>query len=79
MLEQALRRYWHPVAVSADVTAEPRQVRLLGEPIVLYRDAAGPVALADRCVHRGAALSGGCIRDGRLMCPYHGWQYDRSG
>ena len=79
MLDQALRHYWHPVAVSTDVTTEPQQVRLLGEPIVLYRDDEGPVALVDRCVHRGAALSRGCIRDGELMCPYHGWQYDRSG
>ena len=79
MLNEALRHYWHPVALSSEVTAEPQQVRLLGEPIVLYRDADGPVALADRCVHRGVALSGGCIRDGQLMCPYHGWQYDRTG
>ena len=78
-LDQALRNYWHPVAVSEEVTAEPLQVRLLGEAIVLYRDPEGLVALRDKCVHRGVALSGGCIRDGRLMCPYHGWQYDRSG
>ncbi len=79
MLDQALRSYWHPVAVAMDVTGEPQQVRLLGENIVLYRDADGLVALRDKCVHRGVALSGGCIRDGLLMCPYHGWQYDRSG
>ena len=79
MLEQALRHYWHPVAVSTDVTSEPQQVRLLGEAIVVYRDGEGVVALRDKCVHRGVALSGGCIRDGQLMCPYHGWQYDRTG
>ena len=79
MLDEALRHYWHPVATASEVTAEPQQVRLLGENIVLYRDAEGLVALADRCVHRGAALSRGCIRDGRLMCPYHGWEYDRDG
>ena len=78
-LDQALRHYWHPVAVSEEVTAEPRQVRLLGENIVVYRDAEGLVALRDKCVHRGVALSGGCIRDGLLMCPYHGWHYDRTG
>ena len=78
-LDHALRHYWHPVAVSEEVTAEPRQVRLLGENIVVYRDAEGLVALRDKCVHRGVALSGGCIRDGLLMCPYHGWQYDRTG
>ncbi len=79
MLDQALRHYWHPVAVSTEVTTEPQQVRLLGEAIVLYRDDEGLIALRDKCVHRGVALSGGCIRDGRLMCPYHGWQYDRTG
>ena len=79
MLDQALRHYWHPVAVSEEVATEPQQVRLLGENIVLYRDDEGPVALADKCVHRGATLSAGCIRDGQLMCPYHGWQYDRTG
>ena len=79
MLDEALRHYWHPVAVASDVTAEPQQVRLLGENIVLYRDGEGLVALRDKCVHRGATLSAGCIRDGRLMCPYHGWEYDRTG
>ncbi|MCY3926603.1 MAG: aromatic ring-hydroxylating dioxygenase subunit alpha [bacterium] len=79
MLDEALRHYWHPVAVASEVTAEPQQVRLLGEDIVLYRDAEGLVALRDKCVHRGAALSRGCIKDGQLMCPYHGWEYDRSG
>ncbi len=79
MLEQALRHYWHPVAVSDEITQQPQQVRLLGEKIVVYRDDRGLVALQDRCVHRGVALSTGCLRDGRLMCPYHGWQYDRSG
>ena len=79
MLDQALRHYWHPVAVSTEVTSEPQQVRLLGEAIVLYRDDEGLVALRDKCVHRGAALSGGCIRYGQLKCPYHGWEYDRTG
>ena len=79
MLDEALRHYWHPVAVASDVTAEPQQVRLLGENIVLYRDDEGLVALRDKCVHRGATLSAGCIRDGQLMCPYHGWEYDRTG
>ncbi len=79
MLETALRHYWHPVALASEVTSQPQQVRLLGQSIVLYRDAEGVIALADRCVHRGVALSGGCIRNGELMCPYHGWQYDRNG
>lgn len=78
-LDQVLRHYWHPVAVADQVTDTPQQCRLLGEKIVLYRDSDGLVALRDQCVHRGVALSTGCLIDGRLMCPYHGWQYDRTG
>lgn len=77
--DQALKKYWHPVAVVDEITAEPQQFRLLGEKIVAYQADDEIVALHDKCVHRGVALSTGCIRDGRLMCPYHGWQYDTSG
>jgi phenylpropionate dioxygenase-like ring-hydroxylating dioxygenase large terminal subunit len=37
------------------------------------------VLLADRCPHRGARLSLGRLAQGRLQCPYHGWQFDSSG
>jgi phenylpropionate dioxygenase-like ring-hydroxylating dioxygenase large terminal subunit len=33
----------------------------------------------DRCPHRDAALSGGWLDDGCLVCPYHGWEYDTDG
>jgi phenylpropionate dioxygenase-like ring-hydroxylating dioxygenase large terminal subunit len=35
--------------------------------------------MADRCPHRGARLSLGRLAQGRLQCPYHGWQFDSSG
>jgi len=81
-LNAELRKYWHPIATADTIAADPQQFRLLGEKLVVYRDPAGTneiVALRDKCVHRGVALSTGCIKDGQLMCPYHGWQYDRSG
>ena len=30
----------------------------------------------DVCPHRAAALSEGRLRDGKIECYYHGWQYD---
>lgn len=74
-----LANYWHPIAQSATVTAEPKAFTLLGERIVAYRDPTGLVALKDLCIHRGTALSLGAIKNGRIVCPYHGWQYDRTG
>jgi phenylpropionate dioxygenase-like ring-hydroxylating dioxygenase large terminal subunit len=46
---------------------------------VAFRDEEGVAVFRDICIHRGAALSLGWVRDGRITCPYHGWQYDRSG
>jgi phenylpropionate dioxygenase-like ring-hydroxylating dioxygenase large terminal subunit len=75
----SLASYWHPIGLAADVTEQPRRFMLLGEPIVAFRDEQGVAAFKDLCIHRGTALSLGYITDGRLTCPYHGWEYDRSG
>jgi vanillate O-demethylase monooxygenase subunit len=76
---RALRRYWHPVAYSGDVTHRPLAVELLGERLVVVRFADGPRVFADLCAHRGAALSLGWLDDDRLRCAYHGWCYDERG
>jgi phenylpropionate dioxygenase-like ring-hydroxylating dioxygenase large terminal subunit len=75
----ALTNFWHPVATSDDVIAEPRRFALLDDYLVAFRDENGVAVLRDLCIHRGAALSLGWVENGRLICPYHGWQYDRSG
>jgi vanillate O-demethylase monooxygenase subunit len=76
----ALRRCWHPVAYSADVGRAPRATTLLGEPLVLWRDTRDrPHAFRDVCVHRGTALSLGCVEGDELVCPYHGWRYRGDG
>ena len=38
-----------------------------------------PAALEDRCCHRTAKLSKGWIKNGNIVCGYHGWEYDRDG
>jgi phthalate 4,5-dioxygenase len=79
---ELLRRYWQPVALSADVTPNgtPRATRILGENLVLYRDDHGrPGLLARKCAHRCADLSYGRVEDGGLRCIYHGWLYDVDG
>ncbi|MFE7420271.1 Rieske 2Fe-2S domain-containing protein [Rhodococcus sp. NPDC057529] len=75
----ALNRFWHPLTTSDKVVEQPRRFTLLDDYVVAYRDADGVAAFRDLCIHRGAALSLGWVRDGKLVCPYHGWQYDRSG
>jgi phenylpropionate dioxygenase-like ring-hydroxylating dioxygenase large terminal subunit len=75
-----LRRYWHPVALAAEVKDDPIAVRLLGEDYVVWRGENGVTAAAERfCVHRGGNLADGWVSGDCLVCPYHGWQYDATG
>jgi len=68
--------HWHPVAASEALADLPLAAELLGQALVLWRDAQGqPHAWADRCPHRGARLSLGRVCRGHLECPYHGWQF----
>ncbi|MEI6724105.1 MAG: aromatic ring-hydroxylating dioxygenase subunit alpha, partial [Betaproteobacteria bacterium] len=77
-----LRMYWQPVALVDELEgARPvRPVRIFGQDLVLFKDAAGKVALMDRdCPHRGADLSYGRLEPEGLRCPFHGWLFDADG
>jgi nitrite reductase/ring-hydroxylating ferredoxin subunit len=70
---------WWAVARSEEVGSEkPINVDIGDQPVVMWRDAGGVVrALEDRCPHRRAPLSLGCIlKTGMIQCGYHGWTYD---
>ncbi|MED5463703.1 MAG: aromatic ring-hydroxylating dioxygenase subunit alpha [Myxococcota bacterium] len=72
--------YWYIACQSSELGDQPLSVRLWDTPLVVFRDEAGaPHALVDRCAHRNAPLSGGRCREGRIECPYHGWQFDGEG
>ena len=84
-----LRRYWQPVALldefnpaldPAMALRPVKAVRLLGQDLVLFRDASGSLGLLDRdCPHRGADLSFGRNEGDGLRCPFHGWKFDTVG
>ena len=75
-----LRRFWQPVALLHELNDLPLRVRVMGEDLVLFRDASGAVGLLDlHCSHRGASLEFGQICEAGLRCPYHGWLYGVDG
>lgn len=77
---EMLRRYWHPVCLSANLKDIPIAVRMLSEDLVVFRDGKGrPGLLGNRCPHRLASLEYGQVREDGLMCSYHGWKYDVKG
>lgn len=78
--QPVFRRFWYPVIPVADLADGPQAFELLGESIVLWLDEQGqPAAVRDRCCHRTAKLSLGKVCDGKLACPYHGWEFNGAG
>lgn len=77
-----LRRYWVPALLSSDLPepgCPPKRVKLLGEPLVAFRDINGVLGLlGEHCPHRGASLALGRVEDG-IRCLYHGWRFSADG
>lgn len=77
---ELLRRYWHPVGLSADAGDTPRRVWVLGEELILFRDGSGRAGLVyPHCAHRGASLYYGKVEERGIRCCYHGWLFDVQG
>ena len=74
------RNQWYVAAFSSEVGDKPLPRQLLGDHVVLFRTADGtPVALADRCPHRGLPLSQGVLDGDVLRCGYHGMAFNKNG
>ena len=73
--------FWYPIAKSDEVrTYEPHRTMVLGQNLVAFRDPDGDAhVLSDVCIHRGGALGKGWVKEGKVVCPYHGWQFDGEG
>ena len=69
------------------VAAEPDELKnglvartILGVQVVIGKTASGAlIALEDRCPHRFAPLSLGCIQGENIRCGYHGAEFDSQG
>ena len=51
------------------------------KPLVCFRDKKNMIHIFDaHCPHLGAHLGvGGIIQNDRIICPFHGWQYNAQG
>jgi phenylpropionate dioxygenase-like ring-hydroxylating dioxygenase large terminal subunit len=78
--QNVFRKFWYATVPVESLADGPKPFVLLGEKIVIFLDGDGKAAcLQDRCCHRTAKLSKGWMRDGNLVCGYHGWEYDSTG
>jgi nitrite reductase/ring-hydroxylating ferredoxin subunit len=75
-----MRRFWHPICMSIELTDTPHYLKILGEELVAFRDKSGRVGvLHAHCCHRGASLEYGIIMERGIMCCYHGFHWDVDG
>jgi 3-ketosteroid 9alpha-monooxygenase subunit A len=73
---------WFQVSWSGDIGQEQVvPLRYFGRDLVAYRGRDGVVRVHDRhCRHLGASLAhGGCVVDGGIQCPFHGWVWAPDG
>ena len=80
---ELFRHYWIPAMLARELPENdcpPVRVKLLGEPMVAFRDSEGRYGLIEEfCAHRRVSLWFGRNEEGGLRCPYHGWKYDHTG
>ncbi len=73
---------WFQVAWSADLeVGDVKPLHYFGADLVAFRDLDGVVRVLDaHCQHMGADLShGGCVVEGGIQCPFHGWVWNGDG
>ncbi len=64
---------WYVACTPDEFAGKPLGRKICGESMAFFRGADGKVAaVEDFCPHRGAPLSLGSVRDGNLVCGYHG-------
>jgi len=70
-----------PVAKLSALPPDSVLEAMVGEqPYAICNVGGAITALNGVCIHRGGPLGQGQIHDGRVMCPYHLWEFDcRSG
>ncbi|MAA50809.1 MAG: (2Fe-2S)-binding protein [Gammaproteobacteria bacterium] len=75
-----IRNTWYVAGWSGDFSHSLSPVRILDEPIVIFRTDEGiPAALEDACPHRKLPLSKGRLQGNSVECGYHGLTFDCSG
>ena len=75
-----IKNSWYVACRPDEIYGKPLGRQICGEKMVLYRGAEGqPVVLEDFCPHRGTPLSLGFVKDGNLVCGYHGLEMGCEG
>ena len=66
------------IAKKSDLPADGEAKEFpVGEKVVCIANVNGTISAMDNvCLHRGGPLGQGAIEGDKLVCPWHGWQWD---
>lgn len=68
---------WCDVGRPEDLRFEPgAAVHVRGRWLALFRLETGFAAIDNACPHAGAPLCDGTVRDGKVICFLHCWEFD---
>jgi 3-ketosteroid 9alpha-monooxygenase subunit A len=73
---------WFQVAWSAEIGAgDVHRMTYFGTEMIAWRSHSGEVTVMDAyCQHLGAHLGhGGHVEGDRIVCPFHGWEWNQQG
>ena len=73
---------WYVVDASRRIEGNARKYRILGRDLIAWRTGSrrGEILMApESCPHMGASLDGACVRDGDVICPWHGLPLGKDG
>jgi nitrite reductase/ring-hydroxylating ferredoxin subunit len=74
------RNAWYVIGFSHELGEKPLVRHICGDRVAIFRGQHGePVALLDRCPHRGTRLSEGKVVGEGVQCPYHGIEFGVGG
>lgn len=75
-----IKNTWYVAAEPDEIKGKLLARKILGKSVVLGRTDSGVlIALEDKCPHRFAPLSLGCIAGENIRCGYHGAEYGSDG
>ena len=65
-------------ALAADEIQEGvgKLVEVDGQEIAFFKSSGEICAIHNLCPHAGGPLAEGSVREGQVMCPWHGWQFN---
>ena len=74
--EEELPEKWTPVLPDAELPPDTlKKVRAGAASVLLVRQGEEILALAEHCSHLGGPLSEGELKDGSVICPWHGSRF----